>query len=112
MWFDDLRSPITGWLLKFDVAVLDDNKDISFIIEYDGEQHEYGYRFSKDPEINKEKFERTKLYDKLKNEYCEKHNIDLLRISFRKKKEMIDIIYNKLVEKGLIDNGIQETSGK
>lgn len=48
-WFDDLRSPITGRLLKYDIAVINDNNDIVFIIEYDGEQHEYGSRFSKDP---------------------------------------------------------------
>lgn len=48
-WFDDLRSPITGWVLKFDVVVIDDNDNIIFIIEYDGEQHEYGMRFSSDP---------------------------------------------------------------
>ena len=58
-WFDDLRSPITGWILKFDVAVLDVDDNIVFIIEYDGEQHEYGFRFSPDEKVNEEKFKRT-----------------------------------------------------
>lgn len=102
-WFDDLRSPITGYILKFDVAVLDNNKEISFIIEYDGEQHENGTRYSHDKSINEEKFKRTQLYDKLKNEYCKEHNIDLLRISYREKKNMLEIIDNKLKEKGLLE---------
>lgn len=108
-WFDDLRSPITGCLLKFDVAILDDDNNILFIIEYDGEQHEYGTRFSTDPEKNKEKFQRTQLYDKLKNQYCNEHNIDLLRISFRNKNNLLNIIDKKLIQKGLLKDGIQET---
>lgn len=104
-YYDDLRSPITGWLLKFDIAILS-NGNISFLIEYDGEQHEYGVRFSPTKEVNEEKFRRTQLYDKLKNEYCAEHNIDLLRISFRDKDRMLDIIDKKLLEKGLIQNGI------
>lgn len=89
--------------MKFDVAVLDNNKNISFIIEYDGEQHEYGTRYSHDKEKNEEKFKRIQLYDKLKNEYCKEHDIDLLRISYREKKNMLDIIDNKLKEKGLLE---------
>lgn len=104
-WFDDLRSPITGWVLKFDVAVFDEDGNLSFIIEYDGEQHEYGSRFSPDPKENEEKFRRTKLYDHMKDDYCKKHDIDLLRISFRDKDKLIDIIHKKLLEKGMINNG-------
>lgn len=100
--FDDLRSPLTGWLLKFDIAVLDDDENVVFLIEYDGEQHEYGSRFAPTQEENDKKFKRTKLYDHLKNEYCKEHSIDLLRISFRDKDKMIDIINEKLKEKGLI----------
>ena len=101
-----MRSPITNWLLKFDVAVLDNSKNISFIIEYDGEQHVNGTRYSHDKRKNIEKFRRTQLYDKIKNEYCKDHNIDLLRISYREKKNIIEIIDNKLKEKGLLCNGI------
>ena len=101
-WFEDLVSPITGYKLKFDVAVLDSDDQISFIIEYDGEQHEYGSRFSPDPQVNEEKFKKLQLYDKIKNEYCKEHNIDLLRISFREKNKLLDIIDNKLKEKGIL----------
>lgn len=58
-WFDDLRSPITNWVLKFDVAILDADNNILFIIEYDGEQHEYGSRFSPDEKVNEKKFKKT-----------------------------------------------------
>ena len=85
-----------------------DNGQLSFLIEYDGEQHEYGSRFSHDPEVNKIKFERTKMYDELKNQYCINHNIDLLRISY--KDNLYSIIDDKLKEKGLLSYGIQETS--
>ena len=101
-WFDDLRSPITGYVLRFDVAVFDKDNNLSFLIEYDGELHEYVPRFCKSKEKNEEKFKRTKLYDKLKNEYCEKNNIDLIRISFRDKERLIEIVEQKLIEKGLI----------
>lgn len=101
-WIDDLRSPITGWILKFDLAVLAQDNSISFIIEYDGEQHEVGTRFSPIREENDEKFKRIQLYDSIKNEYCEEHRIDLLRISFREKDQLLDIIDNKLKQKGLI----------
>lgn len=104
--FDDLRSPITGRLLKFDVSVFDDNDILSFLIEYDGEQHEYGVRFAPTEQQNREKFERLKLHDETKNQYCKDHNIDLLRISFRDKKDLIAILDNKLKEKGLLKDGI------
>ena len=100
--FDDLRSPITNYPLKFDVAVFDIADNLSFLIEYDGEQHKYGIRYSHDPQVNKEKFERTVLYDNIKNEYCASHNIDLLRISFNEKRDIENILNNKLKEKGLI----------
>ena len=37
---------------KYDVAVFDNDNNLSFIIEYDGEQHEYGCRFSPIKEEN------------------------------------------------------------
>ena len=95
-WFDDLRSPITGWVLKFDVAVFDKQDKLLFLIEYDGEQHENGTRFSPSDEENEEKFRRTQLYDELKTDYCLKNNIDLLRISYKQKDQLIELINQKL----------------
>lgn len=99
--FNDLRSPITNALLKFDFGIKKDNHPL-FLIEYDGEQHEYGTRYSHDPEVNKEKFEKLKLYDELKNDYCINHNIDLLRISWREQDNLETILINKLREKEII----------
>lgn len=109
---DDLRSPITNHLLRFDFAIFDNDQVLSFVMEYDGEQHEYGSRFSPDPEVNEEKFKRTQLYDELKNEYCASNNIDLLRISWREKDNIEEILLAKLEEKGIIKNGIQKAANQ
>jgi len=49
-------------------------------IEYDGEQHfnEYGKDF-----FNAENLEIRKLRDSIKNDYCQKNNIQLIRISYK-----------------------------
>lgn len=58
--------------LKFDFGVLDENDNLSFLIEFDGEQH-----FTEYPQWHVP-FES----DQRKNKYCEEHNIPLLRISY------------------------------
>ena len=51
-------------------------------IEYDGEQHFIPQSFG-DTKISAElKLETTQLHDKIKNEYCIKHNIPLIRIPY------------------------------
>jgi very-short-patch-repair endonuclease len=60
--------------------------EYNLIIEFDGDQH---YR-------NTEKFgknggfERIQKHDKMKNEYCEKNNIHLLRLTYD------DLVHNVL----------------
>lgn len=49
--------------------------DYNLCIEFDGEQH---YK----PKFGEENFIKTQAHDKIKNEYCESHNIDLLRIPY------------------------------
>lgn len=49
--------------------------DYNLCIEFDGEQH---YK----PKFGEESFVKTQAHDKIKNEYCESHNIDLLRIPY------------------------------
>ena len=100
--FDDLRSEETGWCLKFDFAVLDSEKNVILLIEYDGEQHYNGTRFSPDSKENKEKFRKTQLYDKQKNDYCKTNNIDLLRIPYWDSEKIEEILTNKLREKGVM----------
>ena len=68
--------------LKFDFWIEDNN----LLIEYDGIQH---YK----PMImfgGEEEFEKTKIKDKIKDQYCIDNNINLLRISY------LDNIYDKL----------------
>lgn len=100
--FDDCRSEITNWLLKYDFAILDKDNNLSFLIEYDGEQHYTGNRFSRNKDVNKEKFIRTQLYDIQKDEYCKTHGIDILRIPYWEYENIEEITINKLKSKGVI----------
>jgi hypothetical protein len=68
--FDNLKG-IGMKKLKFDFAILKDNK-LSHLIEYDGEQH-----YDKTSKFYTEEIE---LHDNLKNEYCQKNNIRLIRL--------------------------------
>ena len=56
--------------------------DLNILIEYDGEHHFQVINYSKDPAKNSEKFEVTKLRDKIKNHYAITNNIPLLRIPY------------------------------
>ena len=60
--------------LRFDFYI----PEINTIIEFDGEQH---FRPSK--KFGGEKFDTTKENDKIKNEFCEKNNINLIRIHYK-----------------------------
>jgi hypothetical protein len=57
--------------LKFDFAILKDSK-VSHLIEYDGEQH-----YNKTSKFYSKEIE---IHDKLKDEYCQKNNIRLIRL--------------------------------
>ena len=100
--FDDCRSTITNRPLKFDFAIFDKTNQLSFLIEYDGEQHYTGIRFSPHEEVNREKFRRIQIYDAQKNEYCQKNNIDFLRIPYYQYKNIEQIVVGKLEHKGVI----------
>ena len=72
--------------LPFDIYSDSGNKP--FIIEFDGQQHytpinHFG---------GEEAFRRRKINDSIKNEYCKKNNILLLRISYQDSKKMKNII--------------------
>lgn len=69
--FDDLRG-VNGGLLRFDFAIFSENK-LSHLVEYDGIQH-----YAKDGDFYKE---NTQTHDVIKNSYCKKHNIPLIRLS-------------------------------
>lgn len=69
-WYSDCRNILP---LPFDFYLTDYN----ILIEYDGRQHFE----SVDLFGGKEGFERRKINDNIKNKYCEKNGIPLLRIS-------------------------------
>lgn len=68
--------------LPFDFAVLDDLSNILFLIEYDGEGHYQVINYSKNQNVNIEKFEARKRRDQIKNQYCLDNNIPLIRIPY------------------------------
>jgi Zn ribbon nucleic-acid-binding protein len=75
--FINLLSDI-GNFLRFDFIIFDKINNIKCLIEYDGKQH---YRWTKWMMPNKD-FKKLKYHDQLKNQYCQQHNIPLLRIPY------------------------------
>jgi hypothetical protein len=56
---------------------------VNMCIEYDGEQHYKHVIFRCRDDIDPcDRFENVKKRDEIKNKYCEKHNIKLLRIPY------------------------------
>lgn len=74
--FKDLISE-NGNRFRFDFAIVDNEGNVLQIIEYDGSQH-----FKPSEQFGGEKeFEKRQKYDKIKDEYCIKNNIPLVRIN-------------------------------
>lgn len=67
--------------LRFDFAVFDNNNQLSYLIEYDGEQH----YLSKTDNIWSDNVEKRQKRDKIKNEYVLSKGISLYRIPFWEK---------------------------
>jgi len=80
---------IGGGLLKFDFAVFGLKNNLVVLIEYDGEFH-----FEK--QYSDDKFERVKIHDKFKNQYCKNNNIPLLRIPYWEFDNIEEILHNQL----------------
>jgi hypothetical protein len=66
--------------LRFDFAIFKDNEKskIDFLVEFDGIFH-FEYKKGWIPES---KLKKTQYHDKLKNTFCEKNNIKLIRIPY------------------------------
>lgn len=82
--------------LRFDFYI----PDYNLCIEVDGIQHEIPVKFSKYIDEH-ESFKTIKFLDNLKNEYCKKNSIDLLRIShedINRSENYIKILSNKLIK--------------
>lgn len=82
----------------FDFGVYNNENKLLFLIEFDGEQH---FHFSNSGWNTEEQFEKTQFHDKLKNNYCKKENIPLIRIKYTEK-----INIEKILLEGLYKYGI------
>ena len=84
--FEDLMNTDTNYKLFFDFAILDEHNRLSYLIEYDGEQHfltrSQGY-------FSEKSIEKIHLSDRKKNEYCLEHNIPLIRIPYTRFNELV-----------------------
>lgn len=97
-------------VLPFDEAIFDPNKSDkpSLLIEFDGMQHFEPVQFGGMTfEKAQEEFKKTKERDEIKNQYCEKNDIPLLRIDCRKKigKKEKKRIENEII-KTLLNNNL------
>jgi len=97
--FDDCRSK-NNYRLRFDFAVFDSNNILSFLIEYDGQQH---FK-SIDYWGGEEQFRKSQERDSIKNEYCKNHNIKLIRLPYTLSQDEIVHILLKQIK---LTNNIQ-----
>lgn len=74
--FDDLKYKKE---LKFDFVIYDSNKNIKFLLEYNGEQH---YFFRGQFGMKEKLYDEIILRDKMKIDYCIKNGIDIHIIKY------------------------------
>lgn len=94
--FDDLVSS-SGHPLRFDFAILDDNDNVDFLIEFQGIQHyEPKSKFGGYSGLRKQQYNDMK-----KREYCKAHDIILLAIPYTDEGKInYDYIMNLYYENG------------
>lgn len=74
--------------LPFDFAIFNNDNTLRLLIEYDGEQHFKPIeRFG-----GVEKFNKNKINDKIKDDYCKNNNINLIRIPYTKLNNLGDVL--------------------
>ena len=83
--FDDCKH---NGHLRFDFALFDNDNNLICLIEFDGEQHYRAVDFFG----GKDKFKDTQTKDEIKNNYCEKNNIKLIRISYKDENNINNIL--------------------
>lgn len=90
--------------LRFDFGVFD-NDELLFLIEYDGVQHfnptNFNNLMSKE-EVEKQ-FKDTQKKDKMKNDYCLKNNIKLLRIKYTKLNKVEEILTQYITDNTVLN---------
>lgn len=74
-WFDDCRNEKP---LPFDFAVLNDDGEVTHLVEYDGEQHFEPVDIW-GGEVN---LKNIKLRDEIKRQYCKENNMPLIEIPY------------------------------
>lgn len=84
--FKDLIG-MGGGFLRFDFAILNSDDNIKYLLEYDGEMHYEETGVGND-------LKTQQYHDKLKDEYCERNNIRLLRIPYWEFDNIENIINN------------------
>lgn len=75
--FEDCLSP-KGNKMKFDFYI----KEEQYLIEYDGEQHFIPNNFGSKNLSGKKRLIEQQKYDNIKNQWCKKNNIILIRIPY------------------------------
>lgn len=79
--------------LKFDFFI----PEINTLIEYDGEGHYWDVPFGgMSKESAMKQYELCKIRDEIKNEYCKKNNIPLIRIPYWEKENMEEYLYKQI----------------
>ena len=76
--FTDLKSQ-KNKPLRFDIGVYNNSNQLICLIEYDSEIH---FHFNKFFHKTKSNFNKRRGYDRIKNEYCLRKNIPLIRIPY------------------------------
>ena len=86
-------------VLPFDCYLTDFNT----IVEYDGEQHFYPIKHGSQTEEDAiEKLKYTQKHDEMKNEYCNKNGINLIRIPYTEFENVDSFLFDKFVELNII----------
>lgn len=85
-------------LLRFDFAVMDKIKP-KLLIEYDGQQHYTPVEYWGGERALSEQIAK----DKIKDDFCFQNDINLLRIPFWKYDDIEYIVFNKLIELGVLE---------
>jgi Zn finger protein HypA/HybF involved in hydrogenase expression len=80
--------------LKFDFYI----PSLNILIEFDGEHHFKPVKFGGSEDRALKKFEQTKRNDFLKNDYCKKNKIQLLRIHYKDIKRISEILSENILK--------------
>lgn len=80
--FYDLKGDNS--VLRFDFVILDNNKNIQYLIEFQGIQHFKSVEYFG----GEKRFEKQKEYDEKKREYCRLNKIPLIEITYKQLKNL------------------------